>query len=350
MDAAESFGTGRRSERGKTWERRSRILGVGSHVPARVVTNDELSRLMDTSNEWIVERTGIKERRWVAPGEGPAELGAAAARRALADAELTAADIQMIIVATLTPQHEFPGTGMFIQRQLERPGIATLDIRQQCTGFIYGLSIADQYIKTGMFDRILVIGTEVHSTGLDISTTGRDVAVIFGDGAGAVVVGATAEPAAGILSTHLHADGTHAEMLWVERPGCVFHPRVTAADLAEGKHYPRMQGKAVFKHAITRMPEVVGEALAANNLTMEDIDLLIPHQANLRISEMVQKQLHLPDDRVYNNIQRFGNTTAASIPLALDECVKSGRVQSGHLVCLCAFGAGFTWASTLIRW
>ncbi|HJZ87789.1 MAG TPA: beta-ketoacyl-ACP synthase III [Polyangia bacterium] len=330
--------------------RRSRILGVGSYVPARVVKNDDLRQWMDTSNEWIIERTGIEERRWVEPGEGPAELGTRATERALSAAGLAASDIQMIVLATLSPHHEFPGTAVFVQRQLGLSGIPALDIRQQCTGFIYGLSIADQYIKSGMYDRILVVGTEVHSTGLDLSTAGRDVAVIFGDGAGAVVVGPSDEERRGILSTHLHADGSLAEMLWIEKPGSQFHPRITAADLAEGRHYPKMQGRQVFKHAVTRMPEAVHEALAANQLALSDLDLLIPHQANLRISEMVQKILGLSDDRVYNNIQRYGNTTAASIPLALDECIQAGRVKPGTTVCLCAFGAGFTWGSALIRW
>jgi 3-oxoacyl-[acyl-carrier-protein] synthase-3 len=330
--------------------RRSRILGVGSYVPARVVTNDDLRQWMDTSNEWILERTGIAERHWVDEGAGPAELATRASERALSAAGLTASDVQMIILATLSPQHEFPGTAVFVQRQLGLGGIAALDIRQQCTGFIYALSIADQYIKTGAYDRILVIGTEVHSTGLDLSTAGRDVAVIFGDGAGAVLVGPSDDERRGILSTHLHADGAQAEMLWIEKPGSRFHPRISPADVAEGRHFPKMQGRQVFKHAVTRMPEAVHEALASNGCGIADLDLLIPHQANLRISEMVQKILGLPDDRVYNNIQRYGNTTAASIPLALDECVQAGKVQAGQLVCLCAFGAGFTWASALIRW
>ena len=330
--------------------RRSRILGVGSYVPSRVIRNEDLRQWMDTSDEWIIERTGIRERRWVEPGEGPAELGARAARRALEAAGLEPSDIQMIVLGTLSPHHEFPGTAVFVQRQLGLAGIPALDIRQQCTGFVYGLSIADQFIKTGMYDRILVIGTEVHSTGLDLSTTGRDVSVIFGDGAGAAVLGPSEDERRGVLSTHLHADGSLAEMLWIEKPSSAAHPRLTPADLAEGRHYPKMQGRQVFKHAVTRMPEVVHEALAKNGLRIEDVDLLIPHQANLRISEMVQKILGLADDRVYNNIERYGNTTAASIPLALDECVQAGRVRENSLVCLCAFGAGFTWASALIRW
>jgi 3-oxoacyl-[acyl-carrier-protein] synthase-3 len=327
------------------------MLGVGSYVPSRVVTNEDLRQWMDTSNDWIVERTGIQERRWVADeSEGPAELAVKAAERAIAAAGLEKKDIQMIVLGTLSPQHEFPGTAVFVQRQLGLGGIPALDIRQQCTGFIYGLSIADQFVKTGMYDRILVIGTEVHSTGLDVSTNGRDVSVIFGDGAGAAVVGVSDREDRGILSTHLHADGSLAEMLWLEKPGCKFHPRITPADIAEGRHYPKMQGRQVFKHAVTRMPEVVHEALSAHGLKVSDIDLLIPHQANLRISEMVQKILQLPDDRVYNNIQKYGNTTAASIPLALDECIQAGKVKDGSLLCLCAFGAGFTWGSALIRW
>ena len=336
--------------------RRSRLIGTGSYVPERVVTNEDLRQWMDTSDEWIQERTGIRERRWVEPGRGigSSDLGLEAARRAIADAGLQPKDIEMVIFATLSPDHPFPGTGVFLQRKLGmKPGSAVLDIRQQCTGFIYGLSIADQFIKTGMFDRILVVGAEVHSTGLDVSTRGRDVSVIFGDGAGAVVVAAAIEgDTSEIISTHLHADGTHAEALWVEYPSSKEIPQCGPEGFRPGetRHYPQMKGRQVFKSAIPGMAEAVFEALARNQVSLSDVKMLICHQANLRINEYLQKQvLGLPDERVYNNIQRYGNTTAASIPLAFDECRREGKIGKGDLVCFAAFGAGFTWGSALVR-
>jgi len=333
--------------------RSSRIAGVGCHLPDWVVRNDDLRQWMDTSDEWIRERTGIEERHWVRPGSmiGSSDLAVEASKRALADAGLEAKDVQMVVFATLSPDHMFPGTGVFLQRKLGVPvGAAVLDIRQQCTGFIYGLSIADQFIKTGMYDRILVVGAEVHSTGLDLSTRGRDVSVIFGDGAGAVVV-VPADEQSRIISSHLHADGNHAEDLWAEIPSSIEHPQISVAALAEGqtRHFPKMKGKQVFKHAVPALAESVFEAMAKNGKTLADLKMLIPHQANLRINEFVAKNvLGLPDDKCYNNIQRCGNTTAASIPIALDECKREGRVQKGDLVCLAAFGAGFTWGSVLL--
>ena len=330
--------------------RRSRILGIGSHVPPRVVTNHELAQLMETTDEWIVERTGIRERRWVDEGVGSSDLGAEAARKALAAAGLGLERIQMVIFATLSPDHDFPGTGVFLQRKLGLPPMPVLDIRQQCTGFVYGLSIADQFVRTGMVDHVLLVGAEVHSTGLDKTTRGRDVAVLFGDGAGAAVIGPADSDEHAILSTHLYADGTSAEDLWVSHPSSRQHPRLTVQDVEEGKHYPQMKGRQVFKHAVTRMPEVILEALKANGQTLADLGCLIPHQANLRINEFVQKALGLPDEKVHNNIDRYGNTTAATIPLCLDEAIQAGKVKSGDLVCLAAFGAGFTWGSALLRW
>lgn len=332
--------------------RRSRILGVGSHVPSRVVTNKDLMQWMETSEEWILERTGIRERRWVEEGAGigSSDLGAEAAKRALEAAELPIEKIQMIVFATLSPDHDFPGTGVFLQRKLGLRPMPVLDIRQQCTGFLYGLSIADQFIKTGMVDYVLVVGAEVHSTGLDISTRGRDVAVLFGDAGGAAVVGPSEDDSRGILSTHLYADGTSAEDLWVEFPSSKAHPRLSQKVLEEGRHFPKMEGRKVFKNAVSRMPEVVMEALRANGYGLADLDMLVPHQANLRINEFVQKALGLSDEQVFNNIQKYGNTTAATIPLCLDEAVREGRIKRGDLVCLCAFGAGFTWGSALIRW
>ena len=335
--------------------RRSKIAGIGSYVPDRVITNEDLKQWMDTTDEWIQERTGIRERRWVPEngGVGSSDLGAEAARRALADAGVEPKDVQMVVFATLSPDHVFPGTGCKMQPKLGIPvGAAVLDIRQQCTGFIYGLSIADQFIKTGMYDRILVVGAEVHSTGLDRSTRGRDVSVLFGDGGGAVVV--TPSPSGDeseILSTHLHADGEHVSDLWLEYPSSMEHPQCSPEKLAGGdRQYPKMKGRQVFKHAVTRMAESVFEALVRNGKNLADLKMLIPHQANLRINEYIARNvLGLDEAKVYNNIQRYGNTTAASIPLALDECRREGKVAKGDLVCFAAFGSGFTWGSALVR-
>ncbi|HSI05850.1 MAG TPA: beta-ketoacyl-ACP synthase 3, partial [Myxococcota bacterium] len=255
-----------------------------------------------------------------------------------------------IIYATLSPDRNFPGDGVLVGAKLDIPGVPALDIRNQCSGFLYGLQVADAFIKAGMYKRILLIGSEVHSTGLDFTDRGRDVAVIFGDGAGAAVLGPSSDEGQGILSIALHADGRFADELQLAYPSSAVMPRITEADIRAGKHYPRMNGKNVFKHAVARMPEVVGEVLAASGLTAQDLDMLIPHQANLRISEMVQKRLELPDHKVFNNIQKYGNTTAASIPLALDEAVRQGKVKRGDLVCLAAFGAGFTWGGALLRY
>ena len=332
--------------------RRSRIAGLGSHVPEWVVKNDDLRRWMDTSDDWIRERTGIEERRWtpIGSGIGASDLGVEASKKALAEAGIEAKDIQLVVFATLSPDHNFPGAGVFLQRKLGVPsGAAVLDIRQQCTGFIYGLSIADQFIKTGMYDRVLVVGAEVHSTGLDLSTAGRDVSVIFGDGAGAAVIMPAEDERRCILSTHLHADGSNAEDLWTDTPASNKHPRITVEDLAAGTQYPKMKGKQVFKHAVTRLPETIFEAFVRNGINISELKCLIPHQANLRINEFVAKMMGLPESKVHNNIQKYGNTTAASIPLALDEARQIGKVGPGDLVCLAAFGAGFTWGSALLR-
>jgi 3-oxoacyl-[acyl-carrier-protein] synthase III len=331
-------------------EKRSRILGIGGYLPPRVVTNDDLAKLMDTTDEWIVERTGIRQRHWVDPGVGGAEMSAKAAEQALARAGVAAKEIDLIVYATLSSDADFPGNGVFLQRLLGVHEIPALDIRQQCTGFIYGLSIADAYIRAGIYKKVLVVGAEIHSTGMDITTNGRDVAVLFGDGAGAVVVGVTDDPAHMILSTHLHADGRDAEILWVQKPGARHHPRITHEDIDAGTHYPKMEGRKVFKHAVTRMPQVVMEGMIANQLKLEDIDLVIPHQANLRINEMVGKMMGLPPEKMHNNIQKVGNTTAASIPLCLLDAIDAGKVKSGNLLCLVAFGAGLTWASAFVRW
>jgi 3-oxoacyl-[acyl-carrier-protein] synthase-3 len=314
-----------------------------------VVRNEELTRLMDTSDEWIVQRTGIRERRYAEPGTGTSGMGAEAARAAIRRAGLTEKDIGLIVFATLSPDHFFPGCGVLVQHQLGMPTVGALDVRDQCSGFVYGLSVAEAYVKGGFHDHVLVIGAEVHSRGLDFSTAGRDVAVIFGDGAGAAVVG-PAEAGRGILSSHLHSEGKHARELCVEAPGFLDDPWVSHGMIDAGRHFPKMNGKHVFAHAVRRFPEVIREALAANGLSVEDLSLLIPHQANIRISQAVAAALQLPAGKVYSNIERYGNTTAASIPIALDECLELGRIRPGDLVCLAAFGSGFTWAASLIRW
>ncbi len=319
-------------------------------VPSRVVTNHELATKMETSHEWILERSGIEERRWVSGTETGASLGTAASKEAIQRAGLAPTDIDMIVYATLSPDYFFPGTAVFVQRNLGLKDIPCLDIRQQCTGFIYALSIADQYIRSGMMKHVLVIGSEVHSTGLDISTAGRDVTVLFGDGAGAAVLGRATDDKHMILSTHIHADGSEAEILWTEYPSSAHDPRISAEAMAERKHFPVMNGKKVFKHAVTKMPQALMEGMVANQLKLTDIDMVIPHQANLRINQMVQKMIGLPDDRIHNNIQKYGNTTAATIPICMHEAIELGKIKPGHVVALVAFGAGLTWGSVFLRY
>ena len=330
----------------------ARILGLGHYVPDRVVTNDDLARVMDTCDEWIQQRTGIRERHFISADAGPADLAVEAVRGALAEAGLSAGQMDLILLGTLSPDIDFPASASLLQRHLGVRGMPVMDVRNQCSGFLYMLAVADKFIRTGAARYVLVVGAETHSTGLDLSTLGREVAVIFGDGAGAAVLGPEPDPRRGILSTHLHSEGRYAEKLMVEAPTSRQRPRLTADMLSEpgSRLWPRMEGRYVFKHAVTRFPEVIQEALAANGCTLEDIDLLVPHQANLRISQIVAMGLGLSEDRVFNNIDRYGNTTAASIPIALHEAVLAGRVRPGSLVCLAAFGAGFTWASALLRW
>lgn len=328
---------------------RTVFLSTGFHVPARVVTNDDLAEMMDTSDEWIVQRSGIKTRHWVDAGETGVGLARDASHKALAKAGLEPQDLDCIIYCTCTPDHFEPGNGVFLQRELGLTDIPAVDVRNQCSGFIYGLSIADAWIRTGQYRRILLVGAEVHSRGLDKTTRGRDTAVLFGDGAGAVVLGAS-ENGSGVLSTHIFADGRYAEKLWVDGPGLAHDPFVSVDMLERGLHRAVMEGREVFKFASVKMPESVALALHANGLTPADVKLLVPHQANLRIIEMVQKAAGLRDDQVYANIQRYGNTTAASIPIALDEALADGRLQSGDLLVLTAFGSGFTWGSAAIRW
>jgi 3-oxoacyl-[acyl-carrier-protein] synthase III len=330
----------------------ARILGLGHHVPERVVTNEDLTRVMDTSDEWIQQRTGIRERHFISQDAGPADLALPATRDALAEAGVRADQLDLILLGTLSPDIDFPSSASLLQRHLGVHGMPVLDVRNQCSGFVYMLAIADQFIRTGGARHVLVVGAEVHSTGIDLTTEGREVAVIFGDGAAAVVLGPEADRRRGILSTHIHSEGKYAEKLMVELPSSRRSPRISEDMLNGGRPglWPRMEGRYVFKHAVTRVPEVIHEALAANGYTIADLDLLIPHQANLRINQFVASALELPEEKVFNNIQRYGNTTAASIPMALHEAVLQGRVRPGMLVCLAGLGSGFTWASALIRW
>ena len=327
----------------------ARFLGTGFAVPDRVVTNDDLSQLMDTSDEWIRTRTGIRERRWAREGETGAGLAHAASLRALEAAGLEAADVNAIVYATSTPDHFAPGNGVFLQRLLGVGTIPSIDIRNQCSGFVYALSVADAFIRCGRYRHVLVVGAEIQSTAMDVTTRGRNTAVLFADGAGAAVLGPS-EDDRGILAFDLHGEGAHAEKLWVDCPGCSYHPRLTHDMIDSGRHFLEMDGKEVFRHAVVRMPESVQAVLAATGHVPADLTLLVAHQANLRIAEMMQKTLGLRDDQVYNNIMRYGNTTAATIPIALDECLRAGRIQPGDLVALTAFGSGFLWGSAVLRW
>ncbi|MFM2364190.1 MAG: hypothetical protein RLZZ316_3092 [Bacteroidota bacterium] len=347
---------------------RSKIAGIGMYVPQQVFTNQDLMKVMDTSDEWIQERTGIKERRYAKrTGETTTTMAVEAAAIAIERAGITAQDIDFIVFATLSPDYYFPGCGVLVQRAMKMKEVGALDIRNQCSGFVYALSVADQFIKTGMYKNILVIGSEKHSFGLDFSTRGRNVSVIFGDGAGAVVLQPTTKETQGILSTHLHSDGEAAEILamynpgthanhWMQQELATFNDGdlgdmfMSHAMIDNAQNFPNMDGPSVFKKAVVKFPEVIMEALAANQLTTADINMLIPHQANLRISQFVQQKLGLKDEQVHNNIQKYGNTTAASVPIALCEAWEQGKIKEGDLVCLAAFGSGFTWASALLRW
>lgn len=355
--------------------KRSKIAGIGYYVPENIVTNDDLSKVMETSDEWIQERTGIQQRRYGRKHEETTStMGAQAARIACERAGISPEDIDFIVFATLSPDYYFPGCGVLLQRELgiTKREAGALDIRNQCSGFVYALSIADQFVKTGMYKNVLVVGAEMHSMGLDFSTRGRNVTVIFGDGAGAAIIQPTDDPEQGILTTKLHSDGTYAEKLAFINPGAHggyhankagetfdygYPPKDTYGEIFftqkmmdDGQYYPNMEGQFVFKLAVQKFPEVIHEALKEAGLQASDISMLIPHQANLRISQFVQKQLGLSDDKVWNNIQRFGNTTAASVPIALCEAWEAGKIKKGDLVCLAAFGSGFTWGSALIRW
>ncbi|AIG30275.1 ketoacyl-ACP synthase III [Flavobacterium psychrophilum] len=332
----------------------SKISGLGYYVPDNIVTNNDLAKIIDTNDEWIQERTGIQERRHIIKGEDTTtSMGVKAAKIAIERSGVAYNDIDFIIFATLSPDHYFPGPGVAVQKELGLKTVGALDIRNQCSGFIYALSVADQYIKTGMYKNILIVASEVQSLGLDMTTRGRNVSVIFGDGAGAAVLSREEDVTKGVLSTHLHSEGEYAKELAVLAPG--MGGRWVTDILAENNpddesYFPYMNGQFVFKHAVVRFSEVINEALEANNLQVSDIDMLIPHQANLRISQFIQKKFELNDDQVFNNIQKYGNTTAASIPIALTEAWEQGKIKSGDTVVLAAFGSGFTWASAIIKW
>lgn len=331
--------------------KKSRIIGVGHYVPERVITNEYLSTIMDTNNDWIVERTGIEERRWFTPGKDTVtSMSLAASKMAIERAGIEKDEIEFIIFATITSDYFLPGNGVLLQRELGLGTVGALDVRNACSGFIYALSVADQFIKTGMYKKILVVGAEIQSSALDKSDEGRSSAVIFADGAGAAILSAVEPSEHGILSSHLHAEGAHAEELYCIAPSSSSEVRISQDMIERGDFFLKMNGNAVFKHAIGRFSEVIMEALEANGKEKSEIDLLVPHQANLRISNYIQQKLGLPDDKVYNNIMRLGNTTAATIPIALSEAWEQGKLKEGDLVCLAAFGSGFAWASALLNW
>lgn len=330
--------------------KRVRITGTGMYVPPKVVTNKDLEALMETSDEWIQQRSGIKERRVAAEGVGPSDLAVEATKHALQMAGRKAAEIDMIIFATLSPDYYFPGSACFLQDKLGCGPIAALDVRNQCSGFLYGLSIGQAMIATGQYKRILLVGAECHSRALNMTTPGRDVSVLFGDGAGAVLLEPSNSPERGIMSVHLHADGAHRDALKIQAPSTLHTPYVRPQDIEDLSIYPKMDGKHVFKHAVTRMPEVLGEALEHNHLKAEDVDLFVLHQANIRINEAALKQLGQPLEKSYNNIEKYGNCSAASIPMCLDESVRGGRLKEGDILAMASFGAGFTWGSALVRW
>jgi 3-oxoacyl-[acyl-carrier-protein] synthase-3 len=327
----------------------STILGIGHYVPSKVVTNADLAKLMNTSDEWIVQRTGIKERRYIEhSGIGASDLAVPASKMALEHAGLDVKDVDAIIFATLSPDHNFPGSGCFLGDKLGLGGVPALDVRNQCTGFLYGLSIADAWIRAGVYKHVLLVGAEVHSTGIELADRGRDVAVLFGDGAGAAIIGPATEPNQGLKSLELHADGSGAKDLWLEAPASAYNPRLTPEMLVEGKHFPAMNGKQVFRWATEKMPEVARSAMQAANVTTEQIELFVPHQANLRINQFVGQKLGIPESKTVANIEQYGNTTAATIPLGLSEAWRAGRCRRGSNVLFAAFGSGFTWGAGVV--
>ncbi len=329
---------------------RTAILGMGHYVPSKVVTNDDLAKMFDTSDEWIQQRTGIKERRYVEEsGIGSSDLAIPAVKMACQNAGIELSDIDALIFATLSPDHEFPGTGCFLQEKLGIGGIPVLDVRNQCSGFLYGLKVADAWVRCGMYQRVAIVGAEVHSTALDFSDEGRDVTVLFGDGAACAIVGPTEDESRGVIDVEIHADGSGAKLLWIEAPASNHNPRITHEMIDNRAIYPSMNGKQVFRWATAKMPEVAMSVLDRAGLTVNDLDLMVPHQANMRINEFVAGKLQIPHEKVVHNIQKYGNTTAASIPLALSEAIQEGRAKKGDLVLFAAFGAGFTWGAGLVR-
>lgn len=330
---------------------RSAILGVGHYVPTKVVTNDDLAKLMPTSDEWIQQRTGIKERRFIEhDGIGASDLAVPAAKMALERAGRTAADVDMILFATLSPDVTFPGPGCFLADKLGLHGVPALDVRNQCSGFLYSLSVADAWVRVGAYKNILVVGAEVHSTGIELNERGRDVAVLFGDGAGAALVGPSPSEDRGLLSIALHADGAGAKDLWIPAPASMRSPsRITHEMLDRGEQYPHMNGKQVFRWATEKMPEVSVEVLKAAGMTVADVDLFVPHQANMRINQLVAQKLGIPQEKVVHNIERYGNTTAATIPIGLSEAFADGKLGEGKTILSSAFGSGYTWAAAVLR-
>lgn len=329
---------------------RTAFLGLGHYVPSKVVTNDDLAQMFDTSDEWIQQRTGIKERRYIErSGIGASDLAVPAVQMACRNAGIEVSDIDAIIFATLSPDFNFPGSGCFLGDKLGLPGVPALDVRNQCTGFLYGLKVADAWIRCGMYDRVALVGAEVHSTALDFSDEGRDVTVLFGDGAACAILGRTDEEDRGVIDVEVHADGSGAKELWLEAPASAYNPRLTHEMIDNRTVYPSMNGRHVFRWATAKMPEVSQSVLKRNGLSVKDLDLLVPHQANKRINELVSQKLGIAAEKVVHNIQKYGNTTAASIPLALSEAVVEGRAQRGDLVLMPAFGSGFTWGAALVR-
>jgi 3-oxoacyl-[acyl-carrier-protein] synthase III len=329
---------------------RSTILGIGHHVPSKIVTNDDLAKLMNTSDEWIVQRTGIKERRYIEhDGIGASDLAVPATKMALEHAGLEIKDIDAIVFATLSPDHNFPGSGCFLGHKLGLPGVPALDVRNQCAGFLYGLSVADAWVRAGVYRHVLLVGAEVHSTGIELADRGRDVAVLFGDGAGAAIIGPATDPEQGLRSLKIHADGAGAKELWLEAPASAYQPRLTKEMMDEGKHFPAMNGKQVFRWATDKMPEVSRVVLAEANLQASDVDLFVPHQANLRINQLVGQKLGIPEEKTVANIVKYGNTTAATIPLGLSEAWREGRCRRGSNVLFATFGSGFTWGAAVMK-
>ncbi len=330
----------------------SEIIGCGMYVPENVVTNNDLSKMMDTTHDWIVQRSGIEERRRVTPEVSTTDLALKACEEAIKNAGIDKKEIDCILFATLSPDFFFPGAACILQPKLGLTEIPAIDVRQQCSGFLYGMSMADAFIKSGQYKTILLVGAEIHSKGMNKTTAGRDVAVLFGDGAGAVVIRRTdSNNSSKIMSTHLFAEGVHAKELWTEAPGLGIGPEmITHADIEAGRHFPQMNGKKVFANAVRRMCECLMLALETNKVKLDDIELFLFHQANLRINQMMAQELKIPEHKVFNTIMKYGNTTAATIPIGMSEAVKAGKLKKGTLVASAAFGSGFTWASSVYRW